>query len=98
MPAIADCPVFAAYWDDLDQFSPARGSAYVYASSIEERSQLSNAWLGRHPETRFVQIANPAPDDGTFGATLPDGSTRRESLRSRGQLAALVDALGAGRA
>jgi hypothetical protein len=96
-PAIADRPLFASYWEDLEQFSPARGSSYVYASSIEERSQLPETWLARHQETRFIQIAHRSSDEGTLTATLPDGESLTISLRSRSQLASLVDAMGAGR-
>ena len=93
MPAIAESPLFSVYHDSLEHFVPALGSTYIYASSIEERSQLPTEWIDRNPEVRFVRIAQPSSDDSRFSATLPNGSTLNVSLRSRGQLAGLVDAI-----
>ena len=97
MPAVSDSPLFSSYYDNVDSFVPIAGSTYVYASSIEERSQLPAAWVERHAgNVRFVKISQPL-EDSSFTATLPNGSTLKVSLRSRSQLSGLVDSIKAPR-
>src|SRR5688500_14952697 len=77
MPAIAESPLFTAHCDDLALFAPAHGSSYVYASSIEQRSQLPADWLAQQIQTKFVTISHPSSDDdGSFVATFPNGTTQ----------------------
>lgn len=70
----------------IENFVPDRGSAYVFGTSVEERSAHSGAWESRAVDVQFVRIV--AQDRAQFGVEL-DGRTQQLYLRSREQLSGL---------
>jgi hypothetical protein len=66
----------------LESFVPEQGSAYVFATSVEQRSELSEDWQARATDVHFVRIDSQEPSAFGFGSH-PEASVH---LRSREQL------------
>jgi hypothetical protein len=83
--AIADEPTLTDLYDRADQFRPISGSAYVFAKSVEQRSEHLVSWITATDVTR-VEIVH----EGTADAEVAIQSVATKvTLRSRKSLADL---------
>lgn len=83
-------PALTERHDTLEDFTPAAGSVYVFATSPEERSAHSAEWEGRASNVRFVRLAGEEKGVATFAV----GGGQAVSLRSASQLRAFWSQFG----
>lgn len=87
-------PLPARIHESLRNFRPKGSSAYVFGTSVEDRSSRPNWWLDQADDVRFVPIERQTR--ATFEATTTtDATVRAVRLRSVADLAAFWAAVAA---
>jgi hypothetical protein len=76
-------PILTDVYARADEFSPLPRCGYVFAQSVEERSEHTSAWASTRPDIRFVEIIR---QDATLVEVSIAGEIRSISLRSERQL------------
>ena len=91
---VRDEPIFTEIYPHADEFCPIRNSVYLYGRSVEDRSTHVDAWQARAAEVKFIRVI----EESDSGFTV-DGETERRtvSLRSRSQVASVIQEVGGGR-
>lgn len=80
---IRDRPILTDIHQQVYSFIPEGGSAYLFATSVEDRSAHSGEWEDKSKDVRFARITEQTPNTFTVELT---GSVRTVSLRSIRQL------------
>jgi hypothetical protein len=88
---IRDRPILTDIYASIDAFVPEEGSAYVFCSSIEERS--IHGVFQRQPSDG-IALVEVIEEHATDIVVTVHGIDRRVALRSRQQLSALWEAVG----
>jgi hypothetical protein len=88
---IRDRPVLTEIYSSIDRFIPQVGSAYIFGTSVEERSAHSEEWDARAAEVDFIRITQQEPNSFTVERS---GANEQVGLRSSEQLKQLIDSLG----
>src|SRR5437868_11841014 len=82
--AIAEEPVLTDVYDRAELFRPIDGSAYVFAKSVEQRSEHDKSWL-TSANVRVVEIVEEGAEDG--GVAVGSAAAAQFPLRSEAALA-----------
>lgn len=82
-------PLFTTVYDAVDQFSPDREAAYLYAASEEERSRHVTGLQGRAGELRYVRLQ----EAGDYGLRA-EGHAPEVMLRSQRSVGGFLESLG----
>lgn len=85
--SVRDRPLPTDCYDSWNQFRPLPDSAYIFAASVEQRSEHPQEWQDSCTGVSFFQVTSESLDSFSI---VVGGSEREVLLRSRSQLDALI--------